>query len=565
MIFKFKKIFIKDDFTFFYLLIALSLVVSIVETIGISAIMPFVSLATDFSYLESTRYVNDLFLWLGLSEIDFISLFGVSLIAFYFLRSSLTLLFSYVSSKFTNHLYSSVSQKLFKKYLALSLDDFYAYNTAELTRVAVTEAHFLAALIQSILTLVSEAFIFIFLYFALIYMNFKITLTLTIFLIIFGLLCGRLFLKTLSSKGKERSLWIDKVYRQLNETFGNFKMIKLSGHEHVSEQGFKKTMTGYAEVNVLVDTMGVLPRSILESFGFIILILIVLYTLRFEGGDSVLPIVSMFALALYRMLPSVNKIVTSAQRIIFHKNSLDEIYGMLSLNEEQIGEETIIFQNQIELKSLNFSYSRSSKSTLNNINLCINKGDKVSFVGESGAGKSTVVDLILGLLNPSSGLIKVDNKTLLSGQYKSWRKKIGYIPQNIYLFDGSVSDNIVMNRNYDEEKLISVLEKTKLYDVFVNKEGLETKVGENGSSLSGGQKQRVAIARALYGDPEILVLDEATSALDKETEEQIIKEIFEISKSKTLIAITHRIETLKSCNKVFEIKNGSCSLLKVVG
>ena len=203
----------------------------------------------------------------------------------------------------------------------------------------------------------------------------------------------------------------------------------------------------------------------------------------------------------------------------------------------------------------NYIFDIKTLSVLNDINLTLNKGDKIAFVGESGAGKSTLADIIIGLYRPNSGCIKIDGVLLNDDNLQNWRSQIGYVPQQVYLFDGTVADNICFGRQRDDKILEDVLKQANIYYFLQTKEGLETLVGEGGIQLSGGQKQRIAIARALYGNPEILVLDEATSALDNDTEEKIMKEIYHISKDKTLIVIAHRLTTIKGCDKVFEIKN----------
>ena len=188
--------------------------------------------------------------------------------------------------------------------------------------------------------------------------------------------------------------------------------------------------------------------------------------------------------------------------------------------------------------------------------LTINKGEKIAFVGESGAGKSTLVDLIIGLHQPSEGQIVIDNKTLDVSNLQSWRSQIGYIPQQVYLFDGTIADNVCFGRELNRNLMEHVLKQANIFDFLQTKQGIKTLVGEGGVQLSGGQKQRVAIARALYGKPEILVLDEATSALDDKTEQRIMYEIYQASRDKTLIIIAHRLSTIVDCDKIYTIKNG---------
>jgi ATP-binding cassette subfamily B protein/ATP-binding cassette subfamily C protein len=198
-------------------------------------------------------------------------------------------------------------------------------------------------------------------------------------------------------------------------------------------------------------------------------------------------------------------------------------------------------------------------TVIKNISFEINIGEKVAVTGESGSGKTTLVDIIIGIYRPLQGSLYVDNVLIDKANIRSWRSKIGYIPQNIYLFDGTVAENVCFGYKPDEDKVIRVLKKVKIWDFLETKEGINTLVGEGGLQLSGGQKQRIGIARALYNDPEILVLDEATSSLDNNTEAQIMDEIYDVSGNKTLIIIAHRLSTVERCNKRIHIEDGKIS------
>ncbi|EHR1320558.1 ABC-type lipopolysaccharide transporter PglK, partial [Campylobacter jejuni] len=203
-----------------------------------------------------------------------------------------------------------------------------------------------------------------------------------------------------------------------------------------------------------------------------------------------------------------------------------------------------------------FGYE-GKKYLFKNLNLNIKKGEKIAFIGESGCGKSTLVDLIIGLLKPKEGQILIDEQELNANNTKNYRQKIGYIPQNIYLFNDSIAKNITFGDAVDEEKLNRVIKQANLEHFIKNlSQGVQTKVGDGGSNLSGGQKQRIAIARALYLEPEILVLDEATSALDTQSEAKIMDEIYKISKDKTMIIIAHRLSTITQCDKVYRLEHG---------
>ncbi len=250
------------------------------------------------------------------------------------------------------------------------------------------------------------------------------------------------------------------------------------------------------------------------------------------------------------------KILTSYHDLLYYHSSLNIIYQNLRQEEENLGEGKLSFNQELKICNLSFGYE-GKKYLFKNLNLNIKKGEKIAFIGESGCGKSTLVDLIIGLLKPKEGQILIDKQELNASNAKNYRQKIGYIPQNIYLFNDSIAKNITFGDAVDEEKLNKVIKQANLEHFIKNlPQGVQTKVGDGGSNLSGGQKQRIAIARALYLEPEILVLDEATSALDTQSEAKIMDEIYKISKDKTMIIIAHRLSTITQCDKVYRLEHG---------
>jgi ABC-type multidrug transport system fused ATPase/permease subunit len=239
---------------------------------------------------------------------------------------------------------------------------------------------------------------------------------------------------------------------------------------------------------------------------------------------------------------------------MYHHKSIDIVSEELETSQENLLNETVEFKYKIELKNVNFSYQE--RVVLENINLTISKGEKIAFVGESGSGKSTLVDLIIGLCRPNKGEMRIDNALIGESNLQNWRSQIGYIPQQVYLFDETIKENVCFGRKLDRALLDKVLKQANIFDFLQTKQGIGTLVGEGGIQLSGGQKQRIAIARALYGQPEVLVLDEATSALDDKTEKKIMDEIYKISKDKTLIVIAHRLSTISGCDQIYKVQDG---------
>jgi ATP-binding cassette, subfamily B, bacterial PglK len=547
----------RQDKIFLLALLFVGALLSLIETIGISAIMPFITLA---SYPDKilqngySRYIYEFFSFNN--STSFMVFFGVILIIFYIFRAIFTILYSYLLNSFSFGRYHIFAFRLFKNYVELPYKDFVTKNSSELTKSIVTEAANLTFYIQNLLMILSEAFTIIFLYSLLLIVNWKMTFVLTIFLGIKILFLTKTISKIIKVQGVKRSELQSKFYRILAQTFANFKILKFAQNESKIYNEFADASNGYAKANILNSTLGQLPRAILEMLGFGTLIGVVIYILlRYESASSVLPIISMYALALYRILPAINRILSNYSGMLFLSQSLEIVYKQLSYTSSIEGNEDINFINEIEIKNIYFEYVQD-KFVLEGVSLKINKGEKLAFVGESGGGKSTLADLIMGICHPTHGYILVDGLELNNKNIRSWRRKIGYVPQSIYLFDGTIADNIAYGYDYDEVKIIEVLKKANIYDFLMQKEGIYTLVGEGGVQLSGGQKQRVGIARALYSDPEILVLDEATSALDITTEAQIMDEIYKISNEKTLLVIAHRLSTLEGCDRKITIKNG---------
>ena len=556
--FKLHSLLTHRDKQFLLGLLFFSILISIVETIGISIIMPFIALATDFTLIESNKYYQDIFELLHFqSEINFIVSFGMLLIAFYLFRSVLNYYYFHLLARFSQGRYHLLAYRLFQNYMGMEYKDFTSKNSSTLTKSIINEASNLTALISAILFMMSEIFVVIFIYSMLLYINIKITLLLTVLLAINAIF----MIKTVSNKiklsGIKRANIQKDFYEIINKSFGNFKIIKLQNHEESILNEFSGASYEYAEANITNLTLQQFPRLFLEAIAFGIIVFIVTYLVwKYEDNiSSLLALISMFVLALYRLMPSLNRIMSSYNQILFYHKSLDIIHNDLMYSSESLGADKIEMKNSIKLSNISFEYEENKK-VLSKINLSITKGTSIAFIGESGSGKSTLVDIIIGLYKPNNGKIHIDEINLCNKNIKSWRSKIGYIPQSVYLLDGTVSQNIAFGHPINHQKIDDCLKKAKIYNFLQTKEGSDTFVGEGGIMLSGGQKQRIAIARALYSDPEILVLDEATSALDDETEKEIMHEIYGLCQNKTLIIIAHRLSTLTQCDKIYKIENG---------
>ena len=541
------------------LLVLFSIFVSVIEMVGVSVIMPFVAVAVDFSKIESEWYFHTIYETFGFdSSIHFVVAFGVVLILFYILRSIINLFYFYALARFSQGRYYLIAYRLFENYIGMSYRAFLDKNSSQMMKSIINEAQHVVEIISFLLLMLSEIFVVILIYGMLLYVNWKMTLLLTLFLALNVVLLKLMVSPKVKRAGKERARFQERFYEILSSTFGNFKIIKLKSNDRQILRSFQEASLGYVRSNIKNQTLAHFPRLFLEAIGFSLIAIIVIYLVLKYQTDirAVLPLLSVFILGLYRLMPSINRLLTSYNEILFRLQALHIVHNELIYEPEELGDEKIAFRRQISIEDVCFA-SVEDKPVLRGVNLTIKKGERVGIVGESGSGKSTLVDIIAGLYRPSSGRVLIDDVELSIKNVKSWRKKIGYIPQSIYLFDGTVAQNVAFGETIDEERVKEALRKANILD-FLEKhfEGIHTRVGEGGIKLSGGQKQRIAIARALYADPEVLILDEATSALDNETEAKIMEEIYKAARDKTLIIIAHRLSTLDGCDTTVRVQAG---------
>ena len=553
------RIFDKNDKIIIGVSIIFSLLTSITEVFGISILFPFMGVLTNPENIYSNKYSK--YIYENFFKEDyrkFIIYFGVGIILIFILKNIVTILYNYYTTVVARKLNRKYSNKLLTTYLDFEYINYVKKNRSEFMRIVTQECGLLVGIFQNIISLISEIFIITLLYGIMIYTDWKLTLAMIIFLLVNLLIIKYIVLSEIKKIGKLRESKNKKLYKLVNSIFSNYKFIKLKADSFEVKNEFNNIQIEIDKIGIKQNIFLPIPRAILEFSGFFMIVAIILYSVSLygeEGIKNILPVVSLFFLALYRMLPSIIRIVGVFQGFAFYAPVPGRIEEELSYSLENLKNEKVDFSKKIEVKNLEFEYEKNTP-ILDKVSLSIEKGDRIAFIGESGSGKTTLVDILMGLYRAKAGKIYVDGVEINNRNLKDWRKKIGYIPQEIYLFDGTVGENVSIGHDYDEARVIEVLKQAKIWEFFKNKEGVHTKVGDAGIMLSGGQKQRVGIARALYKEQEILVLDEATSALDDNTEEQIIDELYNLAEDKTLIMIAHRLTTLKKCNKIFQLEKG---------
>ena len=357
----------------------------------------------------------------------------------------------------------------------------------------------------------------------------------------------------------------DEVIRILQESLGGIREIIIDNTHKFYVDSFKNIDYEFRMAQSARTIIGQSPRYWMEAIGMVLIAIFSYYlAITSESFTSVVPILGTIALAAQRMLPVMQLAYASWANIQSGSYSIEDILDILKEEhdsiENNINSNKLLFNNAIELKNVDFYYQNCDKPTLKNINLKIDKGQKIGIVGETGSGKSTLMDIMMGLLIPSSGSILIDGKKIDLSNIKSWQSKISHVSQSIFLIDASINENIAFGVAKDkiDNDLIETISRCSESYNFISKmkDGFNSKVGERGTQLSGGQLQRIGIARALYKRKEVLFFDEATSALDLATENKIMENIYSSGDATTLIMIAHRIETLKNCDFIIEMSEG---------
>ena len=556
-----------------YILFFLSLISTILEIFSLGLIPVFVMVITDLNLLLSKISEFDFLRFITNYSSNKILIISSIFLIFTFIIKNLFLFFIiYFQGKTTANLRFHISNKLYSNYLYMNYEKLINKNPATVINVIQGDVGNAFTYVQALLTLSREILILISILLLLFFTNFFISLIAILSLGLPITLFYYFYRNKLKFKGKQLRLLIGKKFKMINQALGSFKELKLMAREKFFQKKFLKINFEIEKLSLFSYIITSTPRLFLEVTALlsIAIVSVVLYLSENNSG-SIIPLISLLAVTAVRLVPSLNTITSSLTTMRYRKPSFDIIAKELQeakqekkqLNnrslENKNSQNEIRFEKEIVFKNVHFNYFKADKTVLKNINLKISKGSQVGIIGRSGAGKSTFIDLLLGLMEPQKGSISIDD-TNLNENTKSWQKKIGYIPQDIYILDDSIKNNISFGTDEDkiDENLINKALRMSQLERFVFSlpEKENTIVGNRGVKLSGGERQRIAIARAIYNSPDILILDEATSALDIDNENKILKEIKENLYNKTKIIISHRNNTLKWCDVIYVIENG---------
>ena len=551
-------------------LLLMIILVSLVDMMGIASILPFMAVVTNQSLIETNEVLKFFF--------NFLSIFGVKnnnqfllalgIIVFLLLILSLFLkaIMSYFKTLFIYMIEYSISKRLIEKYLHQPYSWFLNRNSADLGKNLLSEVQNVThGGILSLVDLIGSGIITISLLILIILVNPVLT-TIAGVLLIGAYLIIYFFLKNyINHLGKERTINNLLRFTIVSEAFGAIKEIIVGGLEKTYIKSFSKSSKIFSKTQAISQAIALLPRFILEAIAFGGILLIIIYFIFQEGNlNYALPIISLYVFVGYRLLPSLQQIYSSFMQLTFMESALNKLYedikSLKSIFKDQ-DQDILKFNKSIALNNVHYSYPNSSRTALQNINLTIPIKSKVVLVGPTGSGKTTTIDIILGLLEPQKGTLKIDGEVITNKNVRSWQRIIGYVPQQIYLSDDTIAANIafgVDSNNIDQLLIERASKIANLHEFIINElpEKYQTIVGERGVRLSGGQRQRIGIARALYFKPKVLILDEATNALDNRTEQAVIDSISSNSKDITIIKITHRLNTVKNSDIIFKFEKG---------
>jgi ABC-type multidrug transport system fused ATPase/permease subunit len=547
-------------------LLVLILIMAMVDVVGVASVMPFMAVLSNPELSITNKFLASLRSAMGFtSQENFLYFLGIAVLVLLMSSLALKALTNYAQVRFTHFCEHSISKRLIEGYLNQSYSWYLSRNTSNLGKNILSEVAIVTNGMMHLMLLIAQCVVAFSLCILLLSVDPVLAGTLAITLLISYGSIIRLFKKLLMRMGRESADANQLRYRVVNEAFGAVKEVKFLGIENIYIEKFSKPSETYARHQSIAHVVGQMPKFALEAIAFGGMILVVLYLMSTKGGlESSMPIITLYAFAAYRLMPAIQQIYSSLTQLSFITPSLDSLYTDLvglkiAQNKDKVG--VFEFSKLITLSEIEYSYPNSSQLTINSVNMEIPVNSSIGIVGPSGGGKSTIVDILLGLIQPQNGEIIVDGTAINSANIRCWRDMIGYVPQQIYLSDDTIAENIAFGvdpKNIDQEALINASKVANLHDFIVNDlpEKYNTCVGERGVRLSGGQRQRIGLARAMYRNPQILILDEATSALDNLTEKLVMDAVNRLHNKITVIIIAHRLTTVQECDQIYLIDKG---------
>jgi len=567
----------------FYTLQGLVILMAFAEIAGVASIVPFMSLVGDMSLLQQDMLIAQIYNASGIrTEAQFVFLLGVGVLVMLFLSALISMFTTWRLSMFASQVGTEIADRLYSHYLKQGWLFHASGSSAQLTKQIANESTRVTNfMLQPLMHMNARIALALFMSMAIfIYDPTVAIIGLLLFAVAYAILF-KIVRARLQRNGKAVSSMLEQRFRLMNEGFGGIKDVLLLGRDADFIDRFNQTGQTLAYSQGTNGALAQVPRYFMELIAFGAMIGLVLYLIASHQGNLglILPILSVYALAGFKLLPAFQQIYSSIAQIKGNGASFEAIKPDL-MASQQTHQNALLNQSAstkpagqaattqnnlhpkqaIELNHITFSYPGKSQPALNNLSLHIQPNSAIGLVGPSGSGKSTLVDVLLGLITPQQGELKIDGKVIDKTNLRAWQNTIGFVPQSIFLSEGTIAENVafgIPKNQIDEQQVTKALKLAHLDELVQSLEqGIHTKVGERGVQLSGGQRQRIGIARALYHEADVLVFDEATSALDGITEKMIMEAIHDFSGQKTIIMIAHRLKTVEKCDQIYFIADG---------
>ena len=555
----------------FYTLQVLVVIMAFTELLGIASIAPFMALVGDISILEKNGIFAELYQLSGLNDpMDFLFYTGLIVLVMLTFSTVVSMFTTWKLSIFGARIGTEIADRLYTYYMQQNWQFHASGSSAQLTKQVSTEAIRISnGIVQPLMQMNSKMVLALFISISIVLYDPLIAiLGLFIFSLAYFLLY-RLVRKKLVSNGQKLSQVATDRFRLMNEGFGGIKDVLLLNRSHDFIERFQESGKVFARAQGTTVAIGQVPRYFIELVAFGAMVSLVLVLIKLHSGNlgEVLPVLAVYALAAFKLLPALQQIYSSVSQIKGNVAAFEAVKGDLEQSFENTKMATRAFAplpmeltRSVTLNNIKFSYPGKDKPAVNGVDMTIPVNSVVGLVGSSGSGKSTLIDLLLGLLTPQQGNLNIDGVKITAENKRAWQDLLGFVPQSIFLSEGSIAENIAFGlpvHDIDMSQVMKAVNLAHLTELVEDlPDGVNTKVGERGVQLSGGQRQRIGIARALYHEAKVLVFDEATSALDGITEKIVMDAIHEFSGKKTIVMIAHRLKTVQKCDIIYLMKQG---------
>ena len=541
------------------MIFALMLVGAVLEMFSLGLVVPIVGLLVNPDYIDRVPFVSSLFGELTTTQYV-LGAMGL-LVGVYILKTIFLIWKTWVQRGFSNAVTVRIAQDLYENYLRQPYAFHLARNSAIMIRNSQQSASLMSGVIDPLLLIASEFLVSGGLLVLMLLLEPVGSLSAIVVFGSFSVIFRRFTSRRIANWGEAQNFHDGMIIQHLQQGFGGVKDVKILGLEDYFIAGYNRDLAGNAYIQRRFAVAITLPRFSMELLTIVCLgLLVSVMVLSDKALSDILPVLSLFGAAAFRLIPTLSQVINSFMSINVNRPILNNLYTDLSLKicATKTDQKSRKLLNQIDVEGLSFSYARTTRDALNNVSISIRRGEAVGLIGSSGSGKSTLVDILLGLLEPTSGQVRVDGNDIHQN-LRGWQDQIGYVPQSIFLTDDTLRRNVAFGLpkdKIDDDAVRSAIRAAQLEEFVASlPEGMETVVGERGVRLSGGQRQRIGIARALYNNPDVLVLDEATSSLDTETEHGVMQAVQALQGEKTVIIVAHRLSTVEYCDRLYRLEN----------